>query len=598
MAETFFASISKRIHAKSFSILGAGAALSALFLPLVPIAAAQGASVFVGLAIAPSTVARGAPVTVTWNAQNATSCTASGAWTGARYINGQLQITPTVTGVDTYTITCSGAAGSASASKSVTVTGTTAPPTAGNLDFSAAAYSINQSTGTATIRVNRNNGSAGSASVSYKTNSGSAIAGAQFTSTSGTLQWSAGDAQPKSFSVPIAASPFSGDRSFTVALAAASGATLGSPAAATVTIAGDAVAASGNSSAAILAVKLGRPARLLVGLGGQGNAEPISAIISQRLSPDIFDEYLVGAGAGDWTTWNSPAGAYVGVVAAKAASVGAIPMFTLYQMAANGDGNLAELSNAAFMTRYWANVRLMYQEIGILGKPALVNLEPDFWGYAEQHAANGNPSTVFAYVSSNADCGNLSNDVKGVAGCMVQMARKYAPKAYVGFPPSTWGGTSTAAVVAFMSAVGAQNADFIVQETLDRDAGCFEVQEAAAGCVRAGSPWYWDASNQTHPNFEDHLAMTQAFHAGLNGLPVIWWQTPLGVPSTVKGGTDFRFRDNREQYFLTHPSELTAVGGLAVVFGAGENHQTNITTDGGQFQALSTAYFSAPAKLP
>jgi hypothetical protein len=288
----------------------------------------------------------------------------------------------------------------------------------------------------------------------------------------------------------------------------------------------------------------------------------------------------------------------VGVVAAKAESVGAIPMFTLYQMAANGDGNLAGLSNATFMARYWANVRLMYQEIAILGKPALVNLEPDFWGYAEQHAANGNPSTVFAYVSSNPDCSNLSNDVKGVAGCLVQMARKYAPKAYVGFPPSTWGGTSTAAVVAFMAAVGAQNADFIVQETLDRDAGCFEVQEAAAGCVRAGTGWYWDASNQTHPNFQDHFAMTQAFHAGLANLPVIWWQTPLGVNSTVKGGSDFHFRDDRVEYFLTHPGELTAVGGLAVVFSAGENHQTNITTDGGQFQALSTAYFAKPTPLP
>jgi hypothetical protein len=35
-----------------------------------------------------------------------------------------------------------------------------------------------------------------------------------------------------------------------------------------------------------------------------------------------------------------------------------------------------------------------------------------------------------------------------------------------------------------------------------------------------------------------------------------------------------------------------------VVFGGGENHQTNITTDGGQYQALSGAYFAAPVALP
>jgi hypothetical protein len=42
---------------------------------------------------------------------------------------------------------------------------------------------------------------------------------------------------------------------------------------------------------------------------------------------------------------------------------------------------------------------------------------------------------------------------------------------------------------------------------------------------------------------------------------------------------------------------LTAVGGLGVVFGAGENHQTNITTDGGQMQVLSGQYFANPAAL-
>jgi hypothetical protein len=57
-------------------------------------------------------------------------------------------------------------------------------------------------------------------------------------------------------------------------------------------------------------------------------------------------------------------------------------------------------------------------------------------------------------------------------------------------------------------------------------------------------------------------------------------------------------RDNRVHYILTHPAELTAVGGLAVVFGTGETHQTSIATDGGQFQSLSGSYLAAPAALP
>jgi hypothetical protein len=356
--------------------------------------------------------------------------------------------------------------------------------------------------------------------------------------------------------------------------------------------------ASGTGPAAKLAAKLGKPARLLVGLGGQGNNNAISAIESQALKPDIYERYLVNAGGGDWTTWNSPAGAYVGIVASAADQIGAVPMFTLYQMATNGDGNLSGLTNRTFMNRYWSNVRLMYKEIAAYGKPALVNLEPDFWGYAEQQSG-GNPSKLAASVTSNPDCATLPNNIVGIAGCLVKMARQYAPKAYVGFPPSEWGASGNlTAVVGFMNALGAQRADFIVVETLDRDAGCFEVRPQPAYCMRSGAAWYWDESNQTTPNFTQHLSNVQKYHSGIGNLPIIWWQTPMGVPSGTRGGSTYHFRDDRENYFLTHPSQLTAVGGLGVVFSAGENHQTTILTDGGQFQSLDNAYLRAPAALP
>jgi hypothetical protein len=241
-------------------------------------------------------------------------------------------------------------------------------------------------------------------------------------------------------------------------------------------------------------------------------------------------------------------------------------------------------------------VKLMYQQIAAYGKPVLVNLEPDFWGYAELQ--NQNPSQVAALVTLNADCASLSNDVVGIAGCLLKMGRQYAPKAYIGFPPSEWGGNTTATVVTFMHAIGAQQADFIVMETLDRDAGCFEVSPQPSDCQRSGSGWYWDESNQTSPNFTEHLATVQQFHAGLGELPVVWWQTPMGVPSSVPGGTPGHYRDNREHYFLTNPSQLTAVGGLAVVFSAGDGMQTTLSTDGGQFQALSGTYLNAPTPLP
>jgi len=354
----------------------------------------------------------------------------------------------------------------------------------------------------------------------------------------------------------------------------------------------DGGATSGPSSAAALAAKLGKPSRLLIGLGSSASSD----ITAQAMTPDLYEEYLVGVGSGDWTTWNSPAGSYVNDVAATADTLGATPMFTLYQMATNGDGNISDITDATFMTGYWANVVLLFQRLAIYGKPALVHFEPDFWGYTEQASPGGDPTKLAASVSLAPDCATLPNTVAGLAQCLITIARKYAPKAYVGFSPSEWGSPTQADVVTYMQNVGAGAADFVVMQTLDRDAGCFE-SATEADCMRTGTGWYWDETNTTHPNFQDHLATASAFNVGLH-LPLVWWQTPLGVPSTTAGGTANHYRDNRVHYFLTHPAELVAVGGMGVVFGAGSSDCTGITTDNGQWKTLSTAYFASPAALP
>ncbi|MBN1605323.1 MAG: hypothetical protein JW940_01745 [Polyangiaceae bacterium] len=51
-------------------------------------------------------------------------------------------------------------------------------------------------------------------------------------------------------------------------------------------------------------------------------------------------------------------------------------------------------------------------------------------------------------------------------------------------------------------------------------------------------------------------------------------------------------------YSLTHADELVAAGGLAAVFSAGDDQETDITTDGGQFKTLSAQYLARPAALP
>jgi hypothetical protein len=72
----------------------------------------------------------GASSTITWSSTNATSCTASGAWSGTKVASGS-QTTGTLSNSSTYTITCTGAGGSATASTAITVTGTAQAGTCG-----------------------------------------------------------------------------------------------------------------------------------------------------------------------------------------------------------------------------------------------------------------------------------------------------------------------------------------------------------------------------------------------------------------------------------------------------------------------------------
>jgi len=337
-----------------------------------------------------------------------------------------------------------------------------------------------------------------------------------------------------------------------------------------------------------LANKLGKPSRVLVGLG----ATSIDDMKSQDIHPDIVERYLVGVGPGSWPTWNSPDGAYVTFTAQAAQAYGAVPMFTLYQMTANGEGNLSGISDATFMGKYWGQVRLMYQRIAELDKPALVNVEPDFWGFAASQAPGRDLTKMAAAVSGQPECSTLPDTVAGLGQCFVQMGRKVAPKALIGFPPAFWNGTPVE-VAAMMRAAGANQADFIVAQTSDRDAGCREAASPPPECQNGSAPFYWDASNQTSPNFHDNQKQYSDYRTALgNGLPILWWQTPMGVPSDTPGGTDQHYRDNHVDYMLTNTQEYGDMHTIGMVFSAGGSHQTSISTDGGQFARLSAQYLA------
>ena len=124
--------------------------------------------------------------------------------------------------------------------------------TPGALRFSAANYNVSEGAGNVTLTLQRVNGDDGAVSVQYATSNGSATAGSDYTAKSGTVNWADNDDNNKTVTVAILNDTAQeGNEAFTVTLSnPGGGATLGSPAAATVTIGANDGGGGGTAPAA------------------------------------------------------------------------------------------------------------------------------------------------------------------------------------------------------------------------------------------------------------------------------------------------------------------------------------------------------------
>lgn len=111
---------------------------------------------------------------------------------------------------------------------------------AGALQWAQASYSVDESAGTLTLTVLRSGGSAGAVSIAYATSNGSAQTPDDYTAVSGTLSFADGQSS-RTLAITLDNDALDeADENFTVTLSnPTGGATLGSPASATVTIVDD-----------------------------------------------------------------------------------------------------------------------------------------------------------------------------------------------------------------------------------------------------------------------------------------------------------------------------------------------------------------------
>ena len=302
---------------------------------------------------------------------------------------------------------------------------------------------------------------------------------------------------------------------------------------------------------------------------------------------------------GCWQYDQDPPGAYVRSFVADEQALGQLPMLTYYQIlqssgASEGAAEVAAAANATLMARYLADWRFVLQSIG--QSTAFLHVEPDFWGFAEQ--VNADPHAIPAAVASAnpTDCAGQENSIAGLGRCMIAMVRKYAPNARVGLHGSGWAtridvllnesptldvAGEAQKLGAFLVGCGADQADFVVVDASDRDAGYY---------ASIGQDRWWDATDTTLPDFAQAFAWARAL-AERVGRPVVWWQLPVGNLSLPNVSTEWQ--DNRVDYFFAHTAELAASHGAAMAFGAGAGGQTTPSTDGGNLVARTQAYAAA-----
>jgi len=310
-----------------------------------------------------------------------------------------------------------------------------------------------------------------------------------------------------------------------------------------------------------------------------------------------------GSACGWWGCWQDvsvPPGQYVRDLLSTTYEMGQIPMITYYEIlqtsgVTEGAAEVTTAANdTALMTRFFNDFRFLLQQLG--ARTAFVHVEPDFWGYAEK--LNQDPHQLAAAVAkaNPTDCAAQEDSIAGLGRCVIAMARAYAPNVKIGLHASAWGTGNDAMqnrdpsfdiaadaqkLADFLIACGAGDADFVGVDASDRDAGYYR---------SIGQQVFWDATDATLPNFKQAFAWTQALTERL-GKPALWWQLPLGNMSLPD--VNLAWQDNRVDYFFSHPADVARTNAIGMLFGAGESHQTNPSSDGGNFvrkaQALAAA---------
>ena len=285
---------------------------------------------------------------------------------------------------------------------------------------------------------------------------------------------------------------------------------------------------------------------------------------------------------------------------------GFIPVIQYYVLrdeppASDESKTLSKMQNAQVMTDYWTQFKVFMQKAKQFGKPVVVILEGDGFGFMEQQSGD-NPSAYAAVAASGVpELASTPNTVAGFGQGYLQMRKALgASNVMMGPDVPVWatGEISYSQMdaiqphvdrqYAFLSALGlganptGSTFDFTAADPLDADSDWWR--------VLYGQNKSWDASDTAStstPSFNRYAEWLRLFNQK-SAKRWMLWQVPVGNSNNLNtwnnGNPREGYKDNRPEYFFgtsrdAHLTKFAEAGVFALLFGMGEAGVASYTND-------------------